>query len=326
MNSVPGIYFINCSLLLIVCALSACQSIDEIIVDQQAGYDVASSEPDKIKFVAIGDTGKGNTGQFKVAGAVKDKCEKDGCDFVMVLGDNIYDDGVDGVDDVQFRTKFEDPYKDINLPFYMVLGNHDYGGNGRGYEIEKSFYQVQYTEHSTRWVMPAHYYQFKGGNVTFFALDTNAQVFNLANQQRSDVSKWIASANSAWKIAFGHHPYRSNGPHGNAGSYDGVPEDVPFYSGKGVKEFAESVWCGKVDVYLSGHDHSRQWLNSRCDGTHLAVSGAGASTTTLPGKNSVLFQSDSPGFLYVVIEGKKLTAQFVNDNGIVDFEHTLEKQ
>ena len=306
--------------------VSGCQSIDEIIIDQQDYYDVVISEPNKIKFVAVGDTGKGNPGQYKVAGAIKDKCDKDGCDFVIVLGDNIYGSGVDDVNDPQFQTKFEEPYKDINLPFFMALGNHDYGGNGRGYEIQKSFYQVQYTEHSPRWTMPAHYYRFRGGGAAFFALDTNAQMFNVANQQRRDISKWIADADSVWKIAFGHHPYKSNGPHGNAGNYDGAPEEVSLISGKGVKDFAESVWCGKIDVYFSGHDHSRQWLNTGCEGTHLVVSGAGASTTTLPGNNSVLFQEASLGFLYVVIEGNKLSAQFINEEGIVDFEHTLKKQ
>lgn len=316
---------IKFSVWLIALSLLGCQSIDEILDVRPGGVDVVVKEPGKVKFVVIGDTGKGNAGQKKVADAIQAKCESDGCDFVMVLGDNIYGDGVNGVDDPQFQSKFEIPYQNLNLPFYMVLGNHDYGGNGRGYEIEKSFYQVQYTEKSQRWVMPAHYYKFKAENTSFFALDTNAQVFNLANEQSDDVSKWIGEATSTWKIAFGHHPYKSNGVHGNAGGYDNLPEDVPMFAGTGVKKFAESVWCGKVDLYLSGHDHSRQWLDSTCEGTVLVVSGAGATVTSLPGKNASLFQANTIGFLYMVIEGKKLTGQFVNENSVVEFERILEK-
>ncbi len=253
------------------------------------------------------------------------KCDKDGCDFVMLLGDNIYGDGVESVNDPQFQSKFEEPYKNLQLPFYMVLGNHDYGGDGAGYEIHKSIYQVQYTEKSSRWVMPAHYYKFRADNAMFIALDTNAQLFNLANAQSGDVSKWIDKTESVWKIVFGHHPYKSNGRHGNAGSYDGIPDELELAGGEGVKNFAESVWCGKVDIYLAGHDHNRQWLDVTCDGTSLVVSGAGATATPLPGSNPVLFQSDTLGILYVSISGKTLTAEFINENGDTEFTHHLQK-
>jgi len=312
-------------MLVILAGLSGCQSIDEILDVRPEGYDVTASEPGKLKFVVIGDIGHGNREQYNVAGVIKDKCASDGCDFVIVLGDNIYGSGVNSIDDPQFKTKFEEPYQNINVPFYMVLGNHDYGGNGAGYEIQKSIYQIRYTEKSTRWLMPSHYYRFKAENATFFALDTNAQLFNLANEQSKDVTHWIAEADTIWKIAFGHHPYKSNGRHGNAGNYDGIPDEVKLAGGKGVKNFAESVWCGKVDIYLAGHDHNRQWLDTTCDGTALIISGAGADTTALQGNNPALFQSDTPGILYVSIDGKTLTAQFINENSKTEFTHTLQK-
>ncbi|MBK6692809.1 MAG: hypothetical protein IPG50_11450 [Myxococcales bacterium] len=40
------------------------------------------------------------------------------------------------------------------------------------------------------------------------------------NAQRADLAKWMAASTAAWKIAMGHHPKISNGPHGNAGKYD----------------------------------------------------------------------------------------------------------
>ena len=49
-----------------------------------------------------------------------------GFGFVVLLGDNFYEDGVASVDDPQWQTKFEDPYANIDLPFYAVLGNHDH--------------------------------------------------------------------------------------------------------------------------------------------------------------------------------------------------------
>jgi predicted MPP superfamily phosphohydrolase len=315
----PGI------IVLFILVLSSCSLIDDVLNVKPPGGEVTGSGPDKLKFVAIGDTGKGNAGQFEVAQAIKTKCEKDGCDFILMLGDNIYDSGVNSINDDQFQTKFEVPYKELTIPFYMVLGNHDYGGNGAGYDVEKSVHQIRYTEISSKWRMPRHFYRLQVENTTFFALDTNAQMFNLAKDQEKDVSRWIAEANTTWKIAFGHHPYISNGRHGNAGKYEGVP-DVPIISGDDVKKFAESVWCGKVDLYISAHDHNRQWLGSDCEGTQLAISGAGSSTTKLQGSNPSLFETDTLGILYVSIDGNILTAEFVGVDGNTEFTHTMEKK
>src|SRR6186997_2584089 len=61
--------------------------------------DAASPEVTTLRFVAMGDTGNGNQQQKKVAAAVRDLCAAEGCDFVLLLGDNIYDKGADSVDD-----------------------------------------------------------------------------------------------------------------------------------------------------------------------------------------------------------------------------------
>ncbi len=313
-------------LIFITLFLTSCSVIDDFLNIKPTDTSNIGSEPGVIKFVAIGDTGKGNDGQYQVASAIKNHCALAGCDFVLLLGDNIYNTGVESVDDEQFQTKFELPYQDINLPFFVVLGNHDYGGadSGVGYEFAKSVYQVRYTERSEKWNMPRHYYQFKKENIMFFALDTNAQLYGLDNDQRKDVAPWLAAAQTTWKIAFGHHPYKSNGKHGNAGFYDSF-SGIPIANGEKVKKFAEEIWCGKVDLYISGHDHNRQWLNTDCAGTKLIVSGAGASTTELRGNNPALFQKATLGFLYVRIEGNTLTGQFIDVNGVIEFSHTVEK-
>jgi tartrate-resistant acid phosphatase type 5 len=313
-------------LLLCLFFLSSCSFIDNLLNIKPTDPGTSGSEAGVIKFVAIGDTGKGNDGQYQVANAIKNKCAQDGCDFVVLLGDNIYSHGVNSIDDPSFETKFELPYQDINLPFYLILGNHDYGGTdaGIGYEVYKSVYQVQYTEHSKKWNMPRHYYHFRKENITFFALDTNAQLYGLDNEQRQDVAQWLATASTPWKIAFGHHPYKSNGEHGNAGEYNLV-SGIPIASGEKVKSFAEDIWCGKVDLYIAAHDHNRQWLNTDCGGTKLVISGAGADTDLLRGSNPALFQKTTLGFLYVRIEGNKLTGQFLDTKGKIEFTHVMEK-
>lgn len=276
-----------------------------------------------VRFVAMGDTGTGDPGQYKIANAISAKCKAEGCDFVMLLGDNIYDSGADSVDDAVFQERFETPYAAVDLDFFAVLGNHDYGGEGLGYQLNKGQVEVDYSKKSTKWKMPAPHYHFVKENVEFIGLDTNRQMYGLDSQQRTDVAGWISASTATWKIAVGHHPYYSNGPHGNAGTYDGVP--LPYIGGDKVKSFMDDIVCGKTDLYFSGHDHSRQWMNVSCKGTELAVSGAGAKATELPGNNPSLFQSLELGFLYVVIEGKKLTAEFVDENANVEFTHTITK-
>lgn len=56
-----------------------------------------------------------------------------------------------------------------------------------------------------------------------------------------------------------------------------------------------------------------------------APSGAGAKATELKGNKPSLFESLALGFLYVVIEGKKLTAEFVDENGKTEFTHVITK-
>jgi len=292
-----------------------------------------------VRFVAMGDTGKGNDGQYAVANAIEAKCAADGCDFVLLLGDNIYDKGVSSVDDPQWQTKFEEPYANIDLTFHVVLGNHDYNGNGVASDWSQGPIEVQYSEKSSKWSLPDTHYTFQAGNVGFVVLDTNSLFWD--NTDNGDQKAWYSQAlsevsGSQWVIVAGHHPYLSNGPHGNAGDYDNVtvgdteiPNPISPANGAHVKSFFDDVVCGTGDLYLAGHDHNRQWLNEpgKLCGMEMIVSGAGASTTPLDfSRNQMRFEDyDTEGFLYVVVDGGKLTAQFIDKNGNVDYAYQLEK-
>jgi tartrate-resistant acid phosphatase type 5 len=229
-------------------------------------------------------------------------------------------DSVTSVTDPQWQAKFELPYEDIELPFYVVLGNHDYGGNGVGNEFGKGQHEIDYSAVSAKWKLPAAYYSRTWRNVEIFGLDSNAQIFSMDAQQRIDIAAWLAASTATWRIVVGHHPYLSNGPHGNAGSYVGASG-----SGAGVKSFMEGVVCGNSDVHLSGHDHSMQWLTPTCAGTELIVSGAGAAPTTLPGSTPAYFQSTSLGFAYIVVDGNTFTVEFVDASGATLFTRSITK-
>jgi hypothetical protein len=277
-----------------------------------------------LRFVAVGDTGKGNDGQHAVANAMANRCATRGCDFAILLGDNIYESGITSPDDPQMQAKFEQVYAAVPVEFQIVLGNHDYGGEGLGTEFGKAAFEIAYSARSQKWRLPAAHYHFTKPLTEFFVLDTNLMMFGRDADQKTNIPPWIAASTARWKIALGHHPYISNGPHGNAGFYDGVTVGG-LTAGSGVKDFMDQYVCGKVDLYLGAHDHSMQWLAGTCNGTALILSGAGAQPTTLPGKNATSFQSTALGFLYVTITEAQLTAEFVDSTGATVYSNSLVK-
>lgn len=336
-------------------------------------YEVPEPEPqdpmfDGVRFIAVGDVGTGKTEQYQVARAMEDVCAASGCDFVLGLGDNIYESGVFSAYDEQFETKFEQPYSNLSIPWYLTLGNHDNSGDpctsnggpcdtGFGHWYESGNYMVDYhyrqDRSSDKWNMPARYYDMAWRDLSLFSLDTNTLMFyGIAapptdftyGQQEAWIDGAVASTNTSWKVAFAHHPYISNGQHGNAGSYEcGNPElspvsdlcvvdmDYPHpFAGTYVKAFYEQHVCGKVDVIITGHDHDLQWLApvESCGGTEFIVSGAGSKTRALvdPERNEAYFQQgDTLGFFWIELDGDELTGQVYDATGAMLFERTLVK-
>lgn len=285
---------------------------------------ITRERTDTVRFVALGDAGTGSNSQYQVARAIQTVCAARGCDFAIYLGDNIYDTGVDGPDDAQFEDKFELPYADLTIPFYPAHGNHDYGGNGGGYEFWRAPFYIEYTDRSEKWTFPASYYRVEAGVVELFALDTNAMVWGFYDEQLAWMQQRGPASTATWTVAYGHHPYLSNGPHGDAGAYDGAPASA-IGNGTYVKEFLDEAVCGVIDVYLCGHDHSKQWLVESCAGTELVVSGAGAKTTALDGDNDVWFEESSTGFFWAEFTADHFTGAFYDSAGTLEIERTRSR-
>lgn len=298
------------------------------------GITGAAPAPPSARFVVLGDAGTGTADQYAVAAAIAKACAglatlasdglvRPGCDFALDLGDNIYESGASSPRDPQFDTKFERPFANLTFPFWMVLGNHDNSqdpagvGAGAGFGVwyQSGNNEVAYANRtdraSTKWTMPGRYYTFQAGPVGFVALDTNTMLFDEVpfppDQQAALMaqSKWIDGAFQGlagpWRIAMGHHPYLSNGPHGNAGAYDGR-EGAPGLSGDRLKAFFEAHVCGKAQLYLSGHDHDLEWLEPTpsCGATEFIVSGGGgASTYPLGTADPARFQQQTLGFWWM---------------------------
>lgn len=269
--------------------------------------DTGASSSTAVRFLVVGDTGTGTPGQYSVADGMVEVCAREGCDFILLVGDNFYPDGVTSTTDSQWTTAFESPYSDIDVQFWAVMGNHDWG-----HSTDPAFLtpQVDYTAVSSKWYMPADYYTRVQGDITFFGIDTHLIDQGEGAAQEAWLPVERAASTTTWNLIYGHHPYISNGPHGDAGVE--------------VEAFFNDHVCGQFDVYFCGHDHNLQWLEERC-GTSFFVSGAGQSTYPLFGTNPVYFEEASLGFLWVEIDGNTLTGVFYDETATELYRGTLTK-
>lgn len=249
--------------LLVVIGFKVIQKIDQKgcinLVDdlENSTLDIKTSE--RVRYIAIGDTGTNDEIQHAIAKSIKKVCDQKGCDFVLLLGDNFYENGVLSVDDPLFNDMFLDPYELVDVPFFAVLGNHDVRGNTAA--------QAYFTLKATNWNMPNYSYNFTWGPASFFALNTNC--FFL---QWSDLLQKLEKSNSKWNIVFGHHTLYSSGAHGDPA---------------GIVQTAWNQYVGSfIDFYYSGHDHHLEHLTVKGEKTEYLVSGAG-------GKNYSYNQDDS---------------------------------
>jgi hypothetical protein len=277
-------------------------------------------------FIAVGDTGKGNDGQYRIGATMTKVCAEIDCQFVTMLGDNFYNVGVSSPNDPQFVDKFEKPYATLDVPFYISLGNHDYGQFAN--EWRRGGYQIQYGKKNPKWILPSFYYTFEKNDVLFIVLDTTRLFHNKdVSKQVSFIRKAIRENTKKWVIVVGHHPYISNGEHGSAGSYDGVL--VPPFSGNIIKEVFENELCPYVDLVLAGHDHSLQSLpgTAACPKPLFVVSGGGASASSIKRNNNpYLYQKAILGFTTVKVSASELEVSHINVDGAVEHTTVVEKR
>ena len=272
------------------------------------------------QFYLLGDMGSGYKEQFLVAKAMKKHIEQSTNKkdiFVCGLGDNMYPDGCDNVNDEQFIEKFEKPYKHISddIKFYMLLGNHDYHTNPRC--------QIDYSTISKKWHMPDEYYTFSKPNVDFFVLNTNVEYLpdEYFKKQMRQMKKHINESKAQWKVVLGHHTWRSIAGHGNA-----EPRLESFLS----KLFRDAPF----DLYMCGHDHNKQLITTNIKGKPITmiVCGAGGKIyddendlSQLPNIKDLEFVSNNLGYGYCEATPTRLTIKFMNDKNKLEYAYKMDK-
>jgi hypothetical protein len=242
------------------------------------------SAPDSVQFLAIGDSGTGDSAQQHVAAMIAKARAVFPFTFAIMMGDNLY--GSERPQD--YARKFELPYKpllDAKVEFYASLGNHD-DPNQRMYK--------PFNMNGER------FYTFKKGNVRFFALDSNY----FDREQAAWLEKALAQSTEDWKICFFHHPlYSSGGRHGS--EVDLRTQLEPLFLKYGVQ------------VVFAGHEHFYERLKPQKGILHF-VNGGGAKLRAgdirKTAMTAVGFDTDR-SFMLVEIAGDVMTFQTISGSG-----------
>ena len=121
-------------------------------LDPAVAAEVPVASPDRLRLVAIGDVGEGNATQRQVRDAIARYCEAHGCDMAVLLGDNLYQRGMETPDDPRMDEIIGDMYGAWPFPTYMVLGNHDYN---HALDRQRAAWQVAWANRTDGFEMPS---------------------------------------------------------------------------------------------------------------------------------------------------------------------------
>jgi 3',5'-cyclic AMP phosphodiesterase CpdA len=256
------------------------------------------------RFAVIADTGSSTKNQYAVGRALTRYHEKNPFDRVLMVGDNIYNNG----EISKIKEVFEIPYADLlqrNVKFYAALGNHDVRTDNGDRQVEYPQFNMQ----------GKRYYTHKQGNdVRFFVLETSSLV-NPQSPDRGAQLAWLdrelAASKARWNIVYGHHNIYS------AGRY---PDNQVM-----IADVNPILKKHQVRLWINGHDHNYQrW--APIDGTtYLVCGGGGATLYPILAPSRAAFAQSVHSFGIVEVYQDQILLTGVNsqgeiiDRGLVNF-------
>jgi tartrate-resistant acid phosphatase type 5 len=279
----------------------------------------------ELTFLIFGDWGRG--GEFHqrdVANQMGLVAAKRRCRFIVSVGDNFYEKGVQSASDPQWMSSFEDVYtaSSLAVPWYAILGNHDYKGRPQA--------QLDYTKTHPNWKMPARYFSAvepisDKEKVEFFFIDTSPFVAEyhdkkdmrdeIISQDTSAQVRWLDQALSnstvAWRIVIGHHPIFSGGSeHGDQ------PELI-----RDIKPLLEKH---RVPAYFNGHDHDPQHIVR--ESVEYFNTGAGSKVREPGPTEGSRFYRGTPGFMAVTLTAKEMRVEVIDYTGASLYETGVQNR
>jgi hypothetical protein len=247
-----------------------------------------------IRFAVIGDSGRGDLPQRAVAAQMAAWRARFPFDFVLMLGDNIYDRHTPQ----DYIDKFETPYAallDAGVTFHAAIGNHDDDA-----QVFYSKFNMGGTRYHTFRKSERRIEALTGAAVRFFALDSRS----LDPKQLEWLRSELAASGSNWKIVYFHHPLYTSGRYQS--------------SARALRIAVEPILIsGGVQVVLAGHEHFYQRTHPQ-NGIVYFVSGAAGSLRRGDLHRSPLTAKgfdDDYHFMLVEISGEELFFQAISRAG-----------
>ncbi len=273
----------------------------------QPGQYTSLAAKDSLRFIVVGDFGSGNEKQTTLAMEMRKQCDlAGGCDFALIVGNNIY---AGARSDGDFEQKFESPSNAFgHFDFWLVPGDHDWSSAG---SIQR---EINHTTTSERWRMPFNHFAVPGlpDWVHVYGVDTTIfeQAYNrndlalIANRN----AQLLAARNElcgkdGWKLLFGHHAIYSGGEHG-------MPNGILKEQQATIEPLIQAC---HIQVYFAGHDHDQELI--RASGFLQIVQGAGGENTrsvkdTSAGERRSEKRSVEFGFAIVDLDRQSMRLRF----------------
>ena len=278
-----------------------------------------------LNFYLANDLGRnGYYDQKPIAELMGRMAETIDIEFVVAVGDVHHFEGVRSVDDPLWMTNYELIYShpDLMLPWYPILGNHEYRGNTQAV--------IDYSNVSARWQMPARYYtkvmEEDGITVRLVMTDTPPMI----DKYRKDTDKypdagkqdlnaqleWVDSVLTAakedWVIVVGHHPI-----YADTDKNDTERTDMQRRLDTILRKH------GNVDFYLCGHIHNFQHIRMPESDIDYVVNSSGSLSREVKPVDGTVFCSDATGYSLITVDKDEIDLHMIDRDGKVI--HTVKR-
>ncbi len=249
-------------------------------------------------------------------------------EYILNCGDMFNYDGIQSTTDPLLMSNFElvYPHGDLQVPWWGVLGNHEYNGNTQAV--------LDYTNISRRWNIPERYYtrvfpsegDIEDEPVQVFFIDScplidkyhkeSEKYVDVAGQSPDAQVAWLeqelAKSTARWKIAISHHPIYS-------------------YSKKSPKETAQmqerlAAIFNKygVDMSFSGHVHTFQHLQPANAMTEYFVApSASQGRAPMVGEYTTA-AIEGTGFMVLGFYSGRVQVSTIDKDGKLIYSYTIE--
>ncbi len=310
-----GTLFLSQLLILGMLACNSPQSSQSNSTTNDAGKENPSTPSSSLKFISFGDWGTGDANQIAVANQIQQSCQTQVCNFALLLGDNFYPSGVVSTADPQWQNKYTAVYGKLNLPFYALLGNHDWDSPA----VPQA--EIDYSLQDPSWKMPSAFYSQIFPNASenllqIFMLNSND--FKANSAQQNWLKDQLAQSSATWKIVAFHHPIYTN-------SASHPPDEKDIYP------LLKPLICGKVDLLLSGHDHLFSHLRNSSEncGYDQVIIGTGGrhlyNNSGNSGLATLLYTESNFGFGLFSLNSSQMSLQFIRSDGQIGYSYQWQK-